>query len=97
MKNFRHLAGVSTLKLDNAVCIGCGICKTVCPHGVFEMSSKKIDLVDKDACMECGACTTNCPVNALSVTPGVGCASYIIQTWLKKDKASCGCGKVDCC
>lgn len=28
---------------------------------------------------------------------GVGCASYILQTWIKKDKAQCGCGKSECC
>ncbi|MBW2428943.1 MAG: 4Fe-4S binding protein, partial [Deltaproteobacteria bacterium] len=45
---------------------------------------------DLDGCMECGACAQNCPTNAIRVTPGVGCASYIIQTWIKcKEAASC--------
>ncbi|MBK5095668.1 MAG: 4Fe-4S binding protein, partial [Deltaproteobacteria bacterium] len=39
-------------------------------------------ILDRNACMECGACAKNCPSNALSVTPGVGCASYVIQSWL---------------
>ena len=37
--------------------------------------------------MECGACATNCPVHAITVTPGVGCAAYIIQTWIRGKKA----------
>jgi ferredoxin len=42
--------------------------------------------------MECGACAINCPTEAVRVTPGVGCASYIIQGWIKgKDNASCCC------
>jgi hypothetical protein len=44
--------------------------------------------------MECGACAKNCPTDAIAVSPGVGCASYIIQTWIKgkgKDVAVC-CG-----
>jgi ferredoxin len=60
------------------------------------MSGKKTRIDDVDGCMECGACAKNCPADAISVTPGVGCASYIIQTWLKgKDAAACG--NSECC
>ena len=82
MENFRYLAGVSTLRLDPETCTGCGVCALVCPHGVFEIGDRKARLVDVDGCMECGACATNCTVNAISVKPGVGCAYYIIQTWI---------------
>lgn len=97
MKSFRYLENVSTLKFNSNLCIGCGMCTEVCPHAVFTMNTKKADIVDKNACMECGACVMNCPVKALNVTPGVGCASYILQTWYKKDKAACGCGGAECC
>ena len=91
MKNFRYLSNVTTLALDKAVCVGCGMCEIVCPHGVFEMNGHKARVIDKNGCMECGACATNCPVEAIRVNPGVGCAAYIIQTWIKgKDAASCG-------
>lgn len=61
----------------------------VCPHGVLAVKDKKASVVDLDGCMECGACSNNCPVQAVTVTPGVGCAAYIIQTWLKgKDSGS---------
>lgn len=77
-------------------CVGCGMCETVCPHGVFAMKDKKAAIIDKDGCMECGACALNCPTEAIIVTPGVGCAAYIIQTWIKgKDAASCG--DAGCC
>jgi ferredoxin len=96
MKSFRYLPGVSTLSLDTAVCVGCGMCELVCPHGVLKMDGKKAAVIDVDGCMECGACATNCPVVAISVTPGVGCATYIIQTWIRgKGAASCGGGA--CC
>lgn len=97
MKGFKYLDNVSTLTFDQEICFGCGMCTNVCPHGVFEIVAKKAKIVNKDACMECGACSMNCPVKALKVTPGVGCASYILQTWIKKDKASCGCGGPECC
>ncbi len=95
MKDFRYLPDVSTLKLDEMACIGCGICEMLCPHAVFEIRDRKARIVDADGCMECGACANNCPSSAISVTPGVGCATYIIQSWIKgKENASCGC---DCC
>jgi len=92
MKEFRYLENVTTLKLDKDVCIGCGMCELVCPHTVFEVKDKKAGIQDLDGCMECGACASNCPVQAISVTPGVGCASYIIQTWIKGKDAI-----IECC
>ena len=91
MKSLRYLDDVVTLTLDEDKCVGCGDCTLVCPHGVLALNGRKARIVDLNGCMECGACAKNCVVQALSLTPGVGCASYIIQVWLKgKEKASCG-------
>jgi len=92
MKQFRYLENVTTLKLDREKCIGCGTCELVCPHTVFKVEKPKAHIIDLNACMECGACASNCPVEAISVTPGVGCASYIIQTWIKGKDAV-----IECC
>ena len=91
MQNFRYLENVTTLKLDQEKCIGCGMCEIVCPHTVFMVEKPKARINDLDACMECGACAANCPTAAISVTPGVGCASYIIQTWIKGKDAIIDC------
>lgn len=94
MKEFRYLDNVATLKLDTDKCIGCGACVEVCPHRILEVRDKKATVLDFDACMECGACWRNCPVEAISVTPGVGCASYLISVWLHKltgGNAGTGC------
>lgn len=91
MKDFRYLEGVTSLVVDAGKCTGCGMCTVVCPHGVLEISARKAAIVDPDGCMECGACALNCPVAALSVTPGVGCAYYIIQTWIKGGKSAACC------
>ena len=96
MDNFRYLPGVSTLKLDTDTCVGCGMCEIVCPHGVFQLEGKKAKICDRDGCMECGACAQNCAVDAIRVTPGVGCAEYIIRSWIK-GKSSATCGGPSCC
>ena len=84
MKDFRYLTGVSTLLLDRDACIGCGVCELVCPHGVLGLENGEAAILDFDGCMECGACARNCSARAIRVTPGVGCAAYIIQSWLQK-------------
>ncbi len=88
METFRYLSGVTTLQLKTEACVGCGMCENVCPHGVFLLEGKKVAIRDLDGCMECGACALNCPTDAIRVTPGVGCASYIIQTWIKGREAT---------
>ena len=87
----RYLKDVTTLALNADKCVGCGICETVCPHGVFELGDGKAYLADKDSCIECGACALNCPAKALAVNPGVGCAAAFIFGWLTGGEPSCGC------
>lgn len=96
MKGFRYLAGVATLELNPGRCIGCGRCIEVCPHQVLRIEGKRAVLADRDACMECGACALNCPPAALTVDSGVGCASGMINEWLRERKIP-GIGGGGCC
>lgn len=97
MKEFRYIDGAAILELDADLCVGCGLCATVCPHRIFAIKGKKAHITDYNACMECGACARNCPVRAIHVNPdpGCGCAAYIINSWIaryrKKPLTSCGC------
>lgn len=91
MTKFRYLDNVVTLQLDAGKCTGCGICPTVCPHGVLAVSGRKAQILARDACIECGACARNCPAEALAVQAGVGCASAIIHSWLTGEEPSCDC------
>ncbi len=52
----RYLANVVTLDLDEKVCNGCGMCVTVCPHRVFEITDRKAGTHGDDSCLDCGAC-----------------------------------------
>jgi NAD-dependent dihydropyrimidine dehydrogenase PreA subunit len=93
MQGLRYLENSVTLALDAEKCNGCRSCTLVCPHGVFAIGEdKRARLADRGACIECGACALNCPTGAISVEPGVGCASAIIHGWLTGTEPSCGCG-----
>ena len=84
MKGFHYLKNVATLRLDKTVCNGCRTCVDVCPHQVFDVAGKKSRIVSLDACMECGACAMNCAAAAITVDAGVGCATGIINEWLRE-------------
>ena len=93
MQGLRYLEEAVTLSLDADKCNGCRSCTLVCPHAVFAIGDdKRAYLADRGACMECGACALNCSTGAITVTPGVGCASAIIRGWLTGTEPSCGCG-----
>jgi ferredoxin len=84
MKEFRYLKNVTTLELRPEGCAGCGRCVEVCPHQVFALAGKQVHIIDRDACMECGACAKNCPLAVIRVDAGVGCASGLINEWLRE-------------
>ena len=96
----RYLKGVSTLKIDQGRCTGCGFCLNVCPHEAIALDDKKAAVQDLDACMECGACAKNCPAGAIAVQSGVGCAYAIINGMITGGPPDCGCednDKTSCC
>ena len=96
MRDFRYIDGAAILRLNEQVCIGCGMCVTVCPHRIFTLHKNKASITDYNGCMECGACATNCPTKAIYVNPddGCGCAALIINRWLSrimKKQVDLGC------
>ena len=86
-----YLKNVSTLRVEEKKCIGCGMCVTVCPHEVLNLTNGTVQVVDRDACMECGACAVNCPSQALYVKSGVGCAAAVISSALGRKRSECSC------
>lgn len=87
----KYLAQVATLQLDAERCTGCGLCRTVCPHGVFRLAGGKAEVTDPDLCMECGACANNCASGAIEVEKGVGCAAALINSMITGGEPTCGC------
>lgn len=91
MSQLVYLKDVVTLKLNQEMCTGCGLCVKVCPHEVFSINERKAMIVYRDQCMECGACSRNCAAGAIYVKTGVGCAAGIIQGVLNNTEPTCGC------
>ncbi len=92
MVGFNYLRDVVTLQFDRERCVGCGMCTTVCPRGVFGLSKQgQAHILERDSCMECGACSKNCPTGAIEVMVGVGCAQAVINTILGRKGSSCCC------
>ncbi len=89
MAKLAYLPNVVTLSLDRDRCVGCGTCVTVCPHPVLELQDRRSTIINRDACMECGACATNCAVQAITVDAGVGCATAVINSAIRRKNAPC--------
>jgi len=82
----------TTLRYNAELCTGCGMCSSVCPHGVFTQTGHVAQLIRPTACMECGACARNCPVEAITVEAGFGCAVAQFVAALKGSKEpTCNC------
>ncbi len=71
------LGSNEVLRLTRELCIGCGICATVCPQEALKLSRPAVKggrldrrmLVDFDAqkCTFCGVCVVLCPANAIDI------------------------------
>jgi NAD-dependent dihydropyrimidine dehydrogenase PreA subunit len=79
----------NTLKYQADNCIGCAMCWSVCPHGVFAAEGRLARLVRPTECIECGACALNCPTGAITVNSGVGCAAAMIKAAITGQKEVC--------
>lgn len=58
------------LRIDEKLCIGCGICEEQCPFGAVEIVDGLA--VAGDTCNLCGACIEVCEVEALSIEDAEG-------------------------
>ena len=54
-----------SVKIDSALCVGCGCCSDVCMSGALELQEKAV--VSEEHCIECGVCIEMCPAQAMSL------------------------------
>ena len=52
------------LEIDKNLCIGCGLCVSVCPTGAIILEYEKAT-VNKNLCISCYKCTEVCPRGAI--------------------------------
>ena len=67
------------LKIDKALCIGCGICEEQCPFSAIEV----VDgiAVVGDNCTLCGACVEICEVEALEIEESSRAVQENLESW----------------
>jgi NAD-dependent dihydropyrimidine dehydrogenase PreA subunit len=54
-------------KLDEGLCIGCGICVDSCPLKILEIVDGLCIMTDPAKCLECGTCIRDCPQDAITI------------------------------
>jgi heterodisulfide reductase subunit A len=62
-------AGI-TAYVDWEKCIGCGICKSLCPFGAIELKTVEQEVkaeIITASCKGCGLCSTHCPRRAITI------------------------------
>ena len=59
--------GLRTYEVDNATCIGCGVCKKQCPSEAIVGERKNAHYIIVDRCIGCGACVDVCPKQSISL------------------------------
>lgn len=68
IKDKKCPAGVCTALINftiNDKCVGCQLCKKVCPVAAITGSVKMKHLIDQDICIKCGACYKACKFSAI--------------------------------
>jgi len=62
---------VASVRIDQGLCSGCGICVTSCPADVIRMDdeSEKAVIQYPQDCVICCWCFVECPEDAVLITP----------------------------
>ena len=90
----RELTDAFRGKLVVNGCVGCGVCKKVCPTGAISYNKNDEGKVtsytfDLKKCIFCGNCSFYCPKNAISMTKEYELATENIEELKLHYKGGC--------
>ena len=80
--NPENLRTEPSLSYTEKLCVGCGACATVCPHGVHRFENG-MHLLQHNACVNCGACIAECLTGALKLYGRTSTAEEAAQLLLE--------------
>jgi len=80
------------------LCVGCGVCKRICPVDAITGKSKKRHRIDPSVCIDCGACGRSCPHESVKDPEGRVCERIRIRSsWPKPAFAPSLCSACTIC
>ena len=53
--------------VDDAICMGCGLCMEVCPVAAIGQTDSNTSIVEGTICIGCGLCARECPSEAITL------------------------------
>ncbi len=53
--------------VDEDLCIGCGLCVSICPYSAIDKNEKGLAVVNEVLCKGCGTCAASCPNRAITM------------------------------
>ncbi len=54
-------------RLEKGLCVGCGVCRDICPAKAIIINKKKKAVIDRKKCIRCFSCQEFCPKSAMKV------------------------------
>ncbi len=72
--------------VDDDTCVGCGVCKTICPSWAIELDENDVPVFYYGKCLNCGECADNCPPNAIEMTKEYEVAALDREDLFSKSK-----------
>jgi heterodisulfide reductase subunit A len=75
--------------VDESLCIGCGLCITICPYSAISKDEKGLAKVNEVLCKGCGTCAASCPTRAITMHQFTD-EQLIVQGLAVLRRAACG-------
>jgi heterodisulfide reductase subunit A len=68
LANDKYYAEATVSHVNEDLCVGCGLCSSLCPYEAIEIVSydgKRKSKVNEALCKGCGTCVAACPSGAM--------------------------------